>query len=161
MDTAKLGPALIGGALVGVLANVPYVSAINIACGALFIGGGVLASYLFFKDREPMEGGRTEGARVGCLAGLFAGLITTAIALSLRGTGAGEEDAELAAAVAQMEAAGYELPAWARVLAGLASLTITTALVILVVATVISTIAGTVGGLLGAVFFNKEDVDAL
>lgn len=161
MDTAKLRPALIGGALFGVLANVPYVSAVNVACGALFIGGGLLASYLFFKDREPMEGGRAEGARVGCLAGLFAGLITTAIALSLRTTGFDEDAAEIARAKADMEAAGFELPVWAQALMGLASLTTGAALVILVVATVISTIAGTVGGLLGAVFFNKEEVDAL
>lgn len=161
MDTAKLGPALIGGALVGVLANVPYVSAVNIACGALFIGGGLLASYLFFKDREPVEGGRTEGAKVGCLAGLLAGLVATAIALPLRATGFDEDAAELASARADMEATGIELPAWAQALMGLASLTTATAIVILVFTTVISTVAGTVGGLLGSVFFNKEDVDAL
>ena len=161
MDTAKLGPALIGGALVGVLANVPYVSAVNVVCGALFIGGGVLASYLFFKDREPMEGGRTEGAKVGCLAGLFAGLVAAAIALPLRAIGFDEDAAEVASAKADFEAAGIELPAWVLALIGLASLTPAAALVILVLAIVISTIAGTVGGLLGAVFFNKEDVDAL
>ena len=161
MDTAKLRPALIGGALFGVLANVPYVSEVNIVCGALFIGGGVLASYLFFKDREPMEGGRTVGAKVGCLAGLFCGIVAAALGLLTRGLGTGEDEAELADAFAQMQAAGYEPPAWVLSLTGVDGLTVTAVLLILVLTTVFSTIAGTVGGLLGAVFFNKEEVDAL
>ena len=161
MDTAKLGPALIGGALFGVLANVPYVAAVNIACGALFIGGGVLASYLFFKDREPMEGGRAEGAKVGCLAGLFGGLVATAALLLMRGTGVGQDGAELADALAQAEAAGFEPPAWVGTLFGGEGLTVTIAVMVLIVTTIFFSIAATIGGLLGAVFFNKEDLDAL
>ena len=161
MDTAKLRPALIGGASFGVLANVPYVSEVNIVCGALFIGGGVLASYLFFKDREPMEGGRAEGAKVGCLAGLFGGLVATAASLLMRGTGIGQEEAELADALAQAEAAGFEPPAWVRTLVGGEGLTVTIAVLILVMTIIFFSVAATVGGLLGAVFFNKEDVDAL
>ena len=161
MDKAKLGPALIGGALFGVLANVPYVSMINTACCALYVGGGLLASYLFFKDREPMAGGRAEGARIGLVAGLFGGLVATAAALSLRAAGFGENEAELAAALAQMEATGFAPPAWLANLWGVGPISPANAFLTLVVTTILFSIAATVGGLLGAVFFNKEDVDAL
>ena len=47
MDNPKLRSALIGGGVFGVLAALPYIGFLNGICCALFIGGGVLAVYLY------------------------------------------------------------------------------------------------------------------
>ena len=44
MDNPKFKAALMGGGLFGVAAGLPYIGMVNIACCALYIGGGVLAA---------------------------------------------------------------------------------------------------------------------
>lgn len=67
----KLVPALIGGAIIGVLSSIPIV---NYCCCIWAIGGGVLAVMLYVKNSQtPVPIG--EGAMVGAMAGAVGGAI--------------------------------------------------------------------------------------
>ena len=74
----KMRPALIGGAILGVLSAIPFVGALNICCCAWAIVGGVIATNLYVK-------GSTTPAGVGdgAVVGLIAGVIGAAIYLIL------------------------------------------------------------------------------
>lgn len=63
-------PALIGGAVAGLLSAIPFV---NCLCCLWIIGGGALAAYLWAKD---IPGGLTSGE--GALVGAFAGVVAAA-----------------------------------------------------------------------------------
>lgn len=157
MDDTKLKPALIGGALFGVLANVPYVDMANIACCALYIGGGVLASYLFFKGKKPFAKPYAEGAVVGLWTGVFGGIVDAIVATVVRVTGFGEDPEEKAAVLEEMESLGVEMPQWALEIMGYGEVTGLTIGVAVAAALVLFTIFGTVGGLLGAALFHEKE----
>ena len=71
-------PALIGGAVVGVLSALPLISAGNLCCCLWVISGGVVAAYVLqLNQTTPITSGD------GALAGLFAGLVGAAIYLVL------------------------------------------------------------------------------
>ena len=67
----KLKPALIGGAIVGVLSAIPIV---NYCCCIWAIGGGALACFLYIKS-SPVPVRPGDGAMVGALAGLVGAVI--------------------------------------------------------------------------------------
>jgi hypothetical protein len=70
----KLKPALIGGAVVGILSVIPFVSAANLCCCLWAILGGLLATHLYVKSSPtPVNAG--DGAIIGALAGIVGGLI--------------------------------------------------------------------------------------
>jgi len=70
-------PALIGGALAGVLSGIPIV---NCLCCLWIIGGAILASYLLCKDSSvSLSAG--DGAIVGALAGIIAAVVDTIISI--------------------------------------------------------------------------------
>ncbi|MCA1563985.1 MAG: DUF5518 domain-containing protein [Acidobacteria bacterium] len=78
----KLQPALLGGAFMGVLSSLPFISAGNCCCCLWVIGGGVLAAYLLQQnEREPISVG--DGARVGLLAGVFGAIIGVLLSIPL------------------------------------------------------------------------------
>lgn len=157
MDKAKLQAALIAGPLFGVLANVPVVSYVNTACCALYVGGGLLAGYLFFKGRAPLDNPYGEGALTGLLAGVFGGIVDGVLDLALRLLGVGANQA--AEALATVEEQGIAVPASVLSLLGLGPATPATAVLGIVLATVLYSIFGTVGGLLGAAFFRNKAGD--
>jgi len=71
MNNQKPGmfkPALIGGAIAGVLSGIPF---LNCLCCIWIIGGAMLASYLLAKD-SPMDLSAGDGAVVGILSGIVA-----------------------------------------------------------------------------------------
>jgi hypothetical protein len=75
---SKLNPALIGGAVIGVLSSIPLISAGNCLCCMWVLLGGGIAAYLYRKDFPPeREFTMGEGAVVGLIAGLFGALFTT------------------------------------------------------------------------------------
>jgi hypothetical protein len=77
----KLKPALIGGAIVGVLSLIPI---LNLGCCIWAIIGGAVAVYMYVKGTpRPVQMG--EGAVVGALAGLIGALITIVISFALSG----------------------------------------------------------------------------
>ena len=154
MNNPKLKPALIGGTIFGVLSMLPYVQLINAACCALFIGGGMLAVYLYLKDAPQLE--KTpygDGAAVGALAGLFGAVAATLTAVVLGSLGVGEE--RTAEMFAMFEEQGTELPEFVLNVAGASGVSIEMVLAVLVVTLLGYGIFATIGGLLGAAIFRK------
>jgi hypothetical protein len=76
-----LTPALIGGAVAGILSGIPF---LNCLCCLWIIGGAVLASYLLAKD-SPASLSSGEGAIVGALAGISAAVVDSLIGIPLHG----------------------------------------------------------------------------
>ena len=149
-------PALIGGASLGVASAIPPVNFINCACCALVIGGGVLASYLYFKDAEPTtEKPYGEGITLGALAGIVGALVSTVISIpvSLLGFGIGSmgmfsealENADLPPEVADMLAT-----------IGSGGFAIGALLIGLVFSLVINVIFAGIGGAIGVAIFVKK-----
>ena len=62
-------PALIGGLVMGVLTDLPVVSAGNLCCCLWVISGGVIAAYVL-QQNEPTPITAGDGAIVGLLAGI-------------------------------------------------------------------------------------------
>jgi len=71
-------PALIGGAVMGVLSALPLISAFNIFCCLWVVAGGVVAAYILQQNQSASI---TPGD--GALAGLFAGIVGAFIYLVL------------------------------------------------------------------------------
>ncbi|MXY58571.1 MAG: hypothetical protein F4029_04280 [Gammaproteobacteria bacterium] len=156
----KLKSAIIGGVVAGIASGLPYIGAVNTACCALYIGGGVLATYLFMKHRAASaKAPYGEGAVVGLLAGVFGGIVATIIPLF---TGGYEDAAQQFLASFDMVAQqGGELPAGIREMfdtsEGVSGSLIGMFLVINVVS---AAIAATVGGIVGVAVFHKKDAAA-
>lgn len=157
MGNTKLQAALIGGPVFGILANVPYVDMANVVCCALYVGGGVLASYLFFRGRAPLDNPYAEGAVAGLLAGVLGGIVSgvLGVALQLLGVGA----SETAEALAKMDDEGFQIPQFVYDVMGLSPMTTSTAILGVVRSTVLYSVFGTAGGLLGAAFFRNKGED--
>jgi hypothetical protein len=78
INSGFVQPALIGGAVVGVLSALPIISAGNLCCCLWVISGGVVAAYVLqLNQAAPITPGD------GALAGLFAGLVGAGIYLVL------------------------------------------------------------------------------
>lgn len=72
----KLTPALIGGAVIGVLSSTPIVSAGNCLCCMWVLLGGAAGAYLY-KRQLPAKQELTlgDGALIGLMSGVFGSLI--------------------------------------------------------------------------------------
>jgi hypothetical protein len=73
-------PALIGGAVMGVLSALPIVSAGNICCCLWVVSGGLVAAYVF-QQQQTAPISPSDGALVGLLAGVFGAMIHTAVSI--------------------------------------------------------------------------------
>lgn len=79
---SKLNPALIGGAMMGVLSSVPLIREGNCLCCLWILAGGVVAAYLYWREfPSGMSFSLSEGATVGLIAGLYGGLFATLLGL--------------------------------------------------------------------------------
>lgn len=78
---SMLKATLIGGAVFGVIAGLPYIGAINCACCALVVAGGFLAAFLYSKECSGagVEFKPGNGALVGLVAGLFYALAASVV----------------------------------------------------------------------------------
>ena len=75
-------PALVGGALVAVLSNIPIVNLVNVClCLWAWVGGAVAAKLLVDRAAQPLTS--REGARVGLLAGLLGAGLSFVVQLPL------------------------------------------------------------------------------
>jgi len=72
-------PALIGGAVSGVLSGLPFIGFLNILCCMLYVGGGGIAAYVLIKSTGKIS--LEEGAVVGGISGVFAGIISGVLGL--------------------------------------------------------------------------------
>ncbi|HKG47716.1 MAG TPA: DUF5518 domain-containing protein [Pyrinomonadaceae bacterium] len=76
----KLKPALIGGAVLGLLSVIPFVSAANVCCCIWAIVGGMLATYLYVKN-SPTPATAADGAILGAIAGLVGAAISVVLGI--------------------------------------------------------------------------------
>jgi hypothetical protein len=76
----KLKPAVIGGAVLGLLSVIPIVNWVNFCCCLWAIVGGLLAAQLYIKN-SPTQVSVGEGAIVGAIAGVVGGAIYVIIGL--------------------------------------------------------------------------------
>lgn len=74
-------PALIGGAVAGVLSGLPF---LNCLCCLWIIGGAVLAAFLTAKE-SPVSLTAGDGAILGALTGISAAVVDSLVGLPLRG----------------------------------------------------------------------------
>lgn len=133
----KLKPALMGGAIAGVLSVIPIVS----VCFCIWaIGGGFLGSYLYIKQSQtPVTAGG--GATTGALAGVVGAVIYFAVQLIIVlifGTFAGLDEA--------IRRSGTELPFSGVVLA----------LIGIIIGVILIIGLATVGGLIAVPVFEKR-----
>ena len=149
--STRVKSALIGGAVFGIASMLPYIGLVNAFCCALFIGGGVLATYLYLKEEPPKaKAPYGEGAVVGLLAGVFGGIVVVVITLVMTALGytPGAEVMEL------LQGIGVPMPDID------VAAQVTTMTLVLGAARdiVLYMIFGTIGGLVGtAIFHKKED----
>lgn len=156
MNNPKVKPALIGGGIFGVLAVVPIVSYLNSLCCALYIGGGVLAAYLYLKDiPRPDARPSGDGAVLGVLTGLFGAVAQTVVGSILRAMGVGAE--QIQAAQQSLAEAGVELPPIVMDLMGMSGLSVGSVLLGLIGAAILFAVFGAIGGLIGVAIFYKKD----
>ena len=156
---SKLKSALIGGSVFGTASALPYLEMVNALCCALIIGAGVLATYLHFKDMEPLTGRMGQGALVGVLAGVFGALASTIVTIIVTATGIKVEQG--AATAEMLQNFGVSVPAGlgsmldeaTEVSGGMIVYTLLTNLVVYA-------IFSTIGGLVGAGMFAKKAEDA-
>ena len=78
---SMLTPALLGGAVAGVLSGLPF---LNCLCCLWIIGGAMLAACLLAKD-SPVSLTSGDGAVVGALSGIAAAVVDSLIGIPLRG----------------------------------------------------------------------------
>ena len=70
----RLQPALLGGALIGVLSTLPIISWLNMCCCLWVVLGGALALWIA-QSNHPYPVTAADGALTGLLAGLAGGII--------------------------------------------------------------------------------------
>lgn len=158
MDNPKFKAALIGGGVFGVLAALPYINMINVVCCALYIGGGVLAAYLYLKDQPPSEKAPYgDGALVGLIAGAIGGVVATIVNALVLASGLGPDSAEAGAALEQLDQAGIELPDIVRDMMGGGGVSAAMLGTQLVMNVILYGIFATLGGLVGVAIFHKKE----
>ncbi len=81
----KLRPALIGGALIGIISAIPVISWINCFCCAGVIIGAILAVHLYNKNLGGLELTSSEGVVIGLMAGASGALISTILTSMITG----------------------------------------------------------------------------
>lgn len=156
---SKMMPALIGGAVMGLISATPFLSFINCLCCAGIILGGFLAVF-FYKDQLTPEMPPltpSDGLALGALAGVFGFIIATLISLvifTLFGPIAGE--AMMNILFWLFETANIDLPpeAYDEMMESARESPIT--ILGLVISLVTSVVFGIVGGLIGAAIFKPK-----
>lgn len=81
----KLQPALIGGALIGIISAIPVLSLINCFCCAGVIIGGILAVHLYNKNLDGLELTSSDGVTLGLMAGASGAMISTILTAMITG----------------------------------------------------------------------------
>jgi hypothetical protein len=152
----KLQPALLGGAFIGVLSALPFVSMGNACCCLWVVGGGVLAAYVM-QQNSPLPITVADGALVGLLAGVFGAVIGTIIAVPIELVFG---DVQRQALMTFVERFGEMPPevqeAFNRYSGRGGAELLFGAVISLMFGLVVGAIFGTLGGVLGAAMFRKD-----
>jgi len=148
-----LRPALIGGAIAGVLSGLPIVSAGNCFCCLWIIGGAALAVSLLAKNTAGVLTSG-DGAIVGALSGITAAVVDSLMAIPLS-----HFNMELARRVVdRVSDFGYEMPSNLDGLldGGSAFLTPGWFLLGLFLTAAVFTVVGILGGIIGVSLFGRK-----
>lgn len=81
----KLGPALIGGVVIGIISAVPVINLINCFCCAGVILGGMIAVRQYQQRLGAMEISSSEGVTLGLMAGASGALFSTILTSMITG----------------------------------------------------------------------------
>lgn len=154
---SKLQPALLGGAFMGVLSALPFISYFNACCCLWIVVGGLLAAWLM-QQNHPTPITTGDGALVGLLAGVFGALIGTVVQLLLAPV---QRELDLYMLSRFAEMMGEIPPMVADVIEqrrNTPALTALSAIGGLIVMMIVAPIFSMLGGLLGAALFRKKDL---
>jgi len=143
-------PALIGGALAGILSGIPL---INCLCCLWIIGGAMLSAYLLSKD-SPIRLGVGDGAIVGVFAGIIAATVDFFVRIPFQAV---SEDF-LRNMMEKFSEYAEDVPSvWQKWLeGGGVETSLTVSLLGLLFAAVIFSILGALGGIIGISLFAKK-----
>jgi hypothetical protein len=133
----KVKPALLGGAITGVLSVIPFVSTCCCIWAAL---GGLLATFLYIRS-APAPVSTGDGAQVGAISGVIGSVIYVIIGVPLAlifGTGAQVEEA--------FRRSGVAVP-----VAGIALVLLSSLIVV-----VLLIISAVIGGVIAVPIFGKS-----
>ncbi len=155
-EPPMLKPALVSGAIFGVVAGLPGFELLNCACCSLMIGCGVLAAYLYARDCRSASAlfGVGGGATVGLISALFY-TIATAVMQGVRR--ALFEVADPEQALEMMERLGVPAESldvaarWIELMQGWTGIVVEFFFTLL-----LSAIFATIGGLIGGAAFKVE-----
>lgn len=160
MDKQKpeyLRPALIAGAIAGVLSGLPFVSAGNCLCCLWIVGGAALAVNLLAKN----TGGvltSGDGAIVGALTGIVAAVVDALMSIPLR-----PFNMELARRVmGKVSEFGYDMPSNLDGFLDGSSGILSPGwfLLGLFLSAAVFTVVGVLGGIIGVSLFSKKKPQA-
>ena len=153
MSPNKLQPALLGGAVLGVLSALPFINLANCCC-IWFITGGVLAAYLM-QQNYPAPVSAGDGAMVGLLAGVFGAIVATIVSIPLRLIAGPMQGALISRALEHAENMPPETRAFLEKM-GHGGAGVVVLLMGFLFHLVLGCIFATLGGLLGAMMFRKD-----
>lgn len=159
---SKLMPALIGGASWGVASALPVVGAVNCACCALVIGGGVLAAFLWLKEVPPTyQASYGDGASLGVVTGVFGAVVVTILTALVQLVGLGGA-AQLEQAMSQLRETQDIPPEVEELVNALTSGTVSVGLILILIILwlVLGILFSIVGGIVGIAIFRKKETPA-
>jgi hypothetical protein len=145
----RLQPALLGGALIGVLSALPVVGWLNTCCCLWVVIGGAVALWIS-QSNHPYPVTAADGALVGLLAGLIGGLVAIPLNLVFA-------PIQRQLLMRLIDASQAEIPPQVRAMmenAGQSSIGIVVNGVLM---TALYGIFAMLGGLLGVALFRKKD----
>jgi hypothetical protein len=145
-------PALIAGAVAGVLSGLPFIGAANCVCCLWIVGGAALAAKLL-ADRTPILLKAGDGAVVGALTGIVAAVVNAVVTIPLRSFNmelarrlfekASEMGGEMPSGMNEIfNRSGALSPGWF--------------LLGLFISAAVFTVVGTLGGIIGVSLFGKK-----
>jgi hypothetical protein len=149
-----LVPALIGGAIAGVLTGIPF---INCLCCLWVLAGAALAAHLLAKNTAgPLTSG--DGAIVGALAGIVAAIVHALVDIPFRAF-----NLDVARRILERMSGTFEnLPSgWESWLEGSpAGLSVAMFLLGLFIGAAIYAVFGLLGGIIGVSLFGRKNLQA-
>jgi len=143
-------PALIGGAVAGILSGIPFV---NCLCCLWIIGGGMLSAYLLIKD-SPMPLSAGDGAIVGIFTGIIAAVMEFIISIPFKAV----TDKFMRNMIDRFSEYYEEMPrgleSWFQ--EGALETSFLWAIIGLIISVVIFSALGALGGIIGISLFGKK-----
>lgn len=147
--SGMLTPALIWGAIAGILSAIPF---LNCLCCIWIVGGAMGAAWLLARNC-PVSLSAGDGALTGALTGVVAAVVNAVVSIPLQAVNADV----MRRFVERMSEFTEEMPeGWDRWLGGGMEASPAFFFLGLLVSAAIFAVLGTLGGLLGASFFGRK-----